>query len=331
MNVYLEALQDEHQLLLKALPGYRGAVERVGARIRALFAAGKARRLLLAGMGSSWYAARSAAPALNGKGCFTVAMNCFELLTQTPGMVDAHTVLVLITQSGNTPEAVRLAEYARGRAALTVAVLNEEQCAMRGLTDEELLLDMGRETRISNKTYYAQVALLNLLAAAVTEGDLDAVEREIRRAVDWHEEYRSAQEKRTGPLLDIFRRSALIEALGDGPQGGAAQQAGLVLREMPLLQVACYSASDYSHGWFDIARPGYTAVFFCDRITALDERMMRHCLEAGARVVLLAAEKAPLQHENLLEVPLPDQKGGLLPLYSIVPMYFAAGLLPERR
>ena len=27
MNFYLEALQDEHQLLLKALPGYRGAVE----------------------------------------------------------------------------------------------------------------------------------------------------------------------------------------------------------------------------------------------------------------------------------------------------------------
>lgn len=41
MNFYLEALQDEHQLLLKALPGYRGAVERVGARIRALLCRGK--------------------------------------------------------------------------------------------------------------------------------------------------------------------------------------------------------------------------------------------------------------------------------------------------
>ena len=134
----------------------------------------------------------------------------------------------------------------------------------------------------------------------------------------------------TLPLMEFLAGTELLDLLGDGAQGGAAQQAGLVLREMTSFRVSYLSASDYSHGWFDAARPGYTAAYFCNAVTAPDRKMMEHCLAKGGKVVLVCPEKSGLRHERLYEIILPAEDEGLLPLYSIVPWYFLAGISKEQ-
>lgn len=330
MNCYLEALQDEHKCLLKALPTYRCPAERAGRAIRQLMETGKAGRLIFAGMGSSLYAARSVLSRLNQNGFFSLAANAFEMLTQMPGMIDERTILVCISQSGNTPEIISLLEHGKKTAAMTVAMINQEDCGLKGLAGEELMLGVGRETAVSNKTYYAQVAQLQILASAVLGEDVRIIEEEIRQAVAWHQTYVEEQQERTLPLMEFLSGTELLDLLGDGAQGGAAQQAGLVLREMTSFKVSALSASDFSHGWFDAAAPGHTAVYFCDKVTALDQKMIEHCLEKGSKVVLLSSEENVLEHKRLMKLSLPRGKGGLLPLYSIVPFYFLAGIGRER-
>lgn len=329
MNEYLKALQDEHKCLLNALPSYYPSAEQAGRAIRQMMETGKANRIIFAGMGSSLYAARSVLARLNQNGFFSLAANACELITQMPGMVDQKTILVGISQSGNTPELIALMEHAKRTAAMTVAMFNQEESKLKGLAGEELRLGVGRETPISNKTYYAQVAQLQVLACAVLGEGFGEVTKEIHKAADWHQTYVENQQEKTLPVIEFLAGTRLLDLLGDGAQGGAAQQAGLVLREMTEFNVSSLSASDFSHGWFDTAGRGHTAVYFSDEITSLDQKMIEHCLSQGSKVLLLCAGEYLMQHKHLMKISLPQGKGGLLPLYSIVPFYFLAGIIKE--
>ena len=327
MNFYLEALQDEHLLLKNVLDSYCTQAREAAAKIRPLLESGAANRILFVGMGSSLYAAYSVVSRMNNCGVRTEARNCFELLTYANGLVDEKTVLIMISQSGNTPEAVATLEKLKSTAALSIAMINNEDCRMRGIADMDMPLGIGKETHISNKTYYAQVAQLNILATAILGGDPAETAAQAEKAVVWHADYVAHQQEYIQPIVDFMRDTDMVDLLGDDAQLGAAMQAGLVIREMTLRNICTHSLSDYNHGWFEIARPGYMMVIFADTLSPNDYKMIDFCLSHGGKAMILSPEKVERESENLLHIQLSEAEKGLLPLYSILPCYFIAGTL----
>lgn len=327
MNYYLEALQDEHLLLKAALDGYCADALLAARRIRSLFNEGIADRIVFCGMGSSLYAAYSVTAKLNNGGVRAEACNCYEVLHYARGRIDNRTILIMISQSGNTPEAVSLMEKKRHTAALTISMVNNEDGRLLGMSEMDILLKIGRETPVSNKTYYAQVAQLNLLAAAILGQELRTVAKKICDAIAWHGDYVSGQLENTGCLIQFMEDVNLTDLLGDDALLGTAMQAGLVLREMTLRNFCAHSLSDYSHGWFEIARPGYMMMLFADVIRENDNRMINFCLQHGGKVMVFSPQGLERKHERMLEVKLPRVDCELFPLYGIVPCYFMAGML----
>lgn len=325
MNFYVEALQDEHKILESVLDSYRNQLGGAIAKAFEALRSGSASRLMFCGMGSSYYAALSVIAPLNAAGIRATAHNCYELLHYNLDAIDANAVVVAISQSGNTPEVVSLVEASMKRAAATVTMFNNPDCRLKGMADAEMLLEIGPETPISNKTYYAQVAQLNLLAAWLTGGDLDKMLAEIRKAISWHDEYVAAQTQITGDLIDTLKGVTLCDVLGDDAQLGAALQAGLVMREMGGIPVCAHSLSDYNHGWFEIANPDYAMIIMADRLSENDEKMIAHCQKNGGRVLLFTPQRCSMKGLEMPEAPK-----SLLPLYTIVPAYFIAGLYRER-
>lgn len=327
MNFYLEALQDEHLLLENALDGYCADALAAALKIRTLLNQGTADRIVFCGMGSSLYAAYSVVAKLNNGGIRTEARNCFEMLSYANGCIDKKTILIMISQSGNTPEAVQLMERIRKNAAFTISMVNNEDGRLLGMADLDIFLKIGKETHISNKTYYAQVAQLNLIAGAILSESITGIAESIRRAVRWHGDYVAQYPEKMLSIIDFFNGVDFIDLLGDDAQLGVAMQGGLVLREMTLRNFCAHSLSDYNHGWFEIARPGYLMVIFADRLSGNDYKMIDFCLEHGGKAMVLSSCEVGREHERLLKIKIPDEDCELLPMYSIVPCYFAAGML----
>lgn len=323
MNFYLEALQNEHLLLEGVLQSYCIQLKKTAANILFGLNAG-AKRLVFCGMGSSYYAALSVIALLNKAGIRAEAYNCYELLHYNLNAIDDRDIVILISQSGNTPEVVSLMEYAVNNAYDTVAMFNNPDCRLRGMSKNEVLLQIGPETPISNKTYYAQVAQLNILSALLVGENVDEVVAEIHKAIVWHGEYITKQKQLTQQLIEELKGVALCDVLGDDAQLGAALQSGLVMREMGKIPACAHSLSDYNHGWFEIASEGYAMIIMADRLSENDQKMIDHCKKNGGRVVLLVPG-----HSLWSEFEIPNVAASLLPLYTIVPAYFIAGMYRE--
>lgn len=327
MNFYLDALQDEHIILSKVLKDYKEQIEKITPVINRKLKSGEADKIILAGMGSSLYAAKSIVAKLNKAGIFTIDVNAFETLHFNSGIITDKSIIVLISQSGNTEEILELYNLIENRAALTISMLNLENSLLKGKCEYELLLKMGKETPISNKSYYGQVAMLNIFAAALVGEDLDITMQEIEKIIQWADDYVNNQDEFTNKLIEFIGNPENIDILGDDAALGAALQTGLVWRECIMMSLSVYSSSDYSHGWYDTVNEDTLVIFLTNKLNILEKKVFDYSLNHGAKVLLFSPEKQLEPKKNLLHFKVPNIENSMLPMYFIVPCYFVAGLL----
>src|SRR5207249_4078878 len=75
-------------------------------------------------------------------------------------------VVIGLSQSGRSPDIVRVIESARDAGATTVAITNDPRAPLARAADEVLVLHAGAERSVAaTKTYTAQLMLLSLLVA----------------------------------------------------------------------------------------------------------------------------------------------------------------------
>src|SRR5207247_9239657 len=75
-------------------------------------------------------------------------------------------MVIGLSQSGRSPDIVRVIESARDAGATTVAITNDPRAPLARAADEVLVLHAGAERSVAaTKTYTAQLMLLSLLVA----------------------------------------------------------------------------------------------------------------------------------------------------------------------
>lgn len=209
------------------------------------------RRVLLAGLGSSRYAALVVAAAARGTGRDVVA----EYAGPAGGMPPADDLLtVCISASGGTSEVVDVAEAHRARS-LVVAVTNAPGSRLARAADVVVPLHAGTETAgISCRTYRATLAVLALLLDVADVASLRAVVPALRAASEGTPWRRDAADLLDGaPAIDVVAPAALL---------GAAGQAALMLREAPRLPAHAVETADWAHTHVYLALPGHRVLRF---------------------------------------------------------------------
>lgn len=249
-------------------------------------------QVLLAGMGSSYYAAFSVADYLVQNCVPCIVLNAFEVSRYQIGLVTPDTLLVVISQSGKTKEVLELVEKAK-KITSVVAMVNKEDSLLALQTNFHLWIKAGVETQITNKSYLCTLALLNLLAAKLVADPQDKTIPVLYELSDWIDNYLKTIEQHLPVMADFVQGITNIDLLGNGPSFAAALQAGLNYREGPKIISTASNTADYAHGWDKSARPGYVGVlhsptFYDDSV---DARMMQSLLNKGAKVILITSSE----------------------------------------
>jgi len=283
MDPLLTDILDQPRALSAALQGARAST----ALLRARELCRNARRILLSGMGASYFAAYPAYLRLLAMGAPVSWVEAGELLHQAPAALREGTVLVLISQSGRSAEVVRLLE-ARGGAAV-VGVTNDTDSPLAGGCDVCLPLSAGPELAgVATKTLTCSLLLLDLLSAEGNGGpwpeSVAAIEQALQTSGQW-----------LPGLLSALGTTEHVWVLGRGPLLAAASVGGLMLKEAGGVHGEGLSAPQFRHGPLEMAGPGRSALVLVSpgRLGALDLDLAGEMAATGMGVAAVCPAGAP--------------------------------------
>ncbi len=216
------------------------------------------RRVVFIGMGSSRFAALPAAALLRSRGFDAVAEYSSTGLRTAPS---ADTLAVGISASGGTSETVEALALHRG-TSVTVAVTNDPNGTLAEVADIILPLYAGvEEGGVACLTYQATLAVLHLLAAALTTGGPGVPD--LRPAVAAAASLRTSRDEWLPTLADHVTAATTTYTIAPAERLSSALQSALMLREGPRLAADATETGDWLHVDVYLSkRPGYTALLF---------------------------------------------------------------------
>jgi glucosamine--fructose-6-phosphate aminotransferase (isomerizing) len=248
-------------------------------------------------------------------------------------------IVVGLSQSGQTPDVVQYVERARGGGAFTIALTNDPGSELAAHAEAVLPLAAGPEQAIAaTKTYVNQVAALGLLAAyAAGEGERFA--DGLRRTIDQLAELLPGLEQSIPQVAMAFAYIGRMFVIGRGPEFATAREIALKLLETCRVAAEPLTATDLSHGpvaALDPHFPVWTIASADETLPAVLEGAAR-VHEAGA-TLLASGDAADLVEHADYVLPTGKAPSSLLaPILSVVPgqvfawaLARAKGLDPDR-
>ena len=323
-GAYLHDILEQPDALQRTLAGLETSAALVECARE--LAAGKYRRVVLTGMGSSLFALYPLHLRLTQHGYSSLLMETAELIHFASGVFDAHTLVIAVSQSGQSAEVVRLAGLAHGRCRL-IAVTNNTHSALARHADITLGIQAGPESSVSCKTYVSSILALQWLGAILTFHDLAAENEELRSCVpatryylaDWR-----AHVAEISPLLAGIRK---IFVTGRGPSLATAQTGGLILKESTRFGAEGLSCPAFRHGPFElVSREVLVLIMAGDGNAEALNRGLADDVEAAGGNVAFVSAGSELAAWRL--PPLPDS---VRPIIEILPVQMLSLALAASR
>lgn len=245
----------------------------------------------------------------------------------------SDSVVVALSQSGETPDVVEYVRRARSKGALTVAVTNGPESGLGRAAESTLPLSAGAEQAVAaTKTYVNQLAALALLAGC-TAGRGRELAEGLRVVSDQLEGVLDPLEEAARQVATAFAYVGRMYVIGRGIEWATAREVALKLTETCRIAAEPLTATDLSHGpvaALDSLFPVWTIASRDASLPAVVDAAAR-VREAGATVVASGNAAAEIEGAAYL-LPVPEPTTPLLsPLLSVVPGQLFSGALAQAR
>lgn len=316
-NAFIEELLCQKTYLKDCLDRYFSKSVPGLDEIEKLASSGKIRKVVLAGMGSSYYAAFCVSSYLTQKGIPAVVLNGFDAARYQWGHVTEDTLVIGISQSGRSWELAELIDKVKGRA-IVAGIFNKEGSRLDTLSDIKLPMYAGTEVFFANRSFLHSLAVLNIVAHVITKDDLEELKEQLYGILGWIDDYSDRYDEFTRPLLGLTRGSDMFEFLADGPSMAAAYQGGIIFREGPAVKTASIMLADFAHDWVLSVNPSYTEILCVPEFTAeVETRMYNTILNKGGKAIVITANKEFKPLENTAVLSHPEVMESLAPMLQI--------------
>ena len=294
-----------------------------------------ATRIELVACGSAYYAALVGAAALQEWTGLPARATVGSEFRYSPPPLDGKTLVIAVTQSGETADTIAPTRHAREQGCPIVAVTNTVGSAITREADAVVFLQAGPEIAVAaSKTFTTQVTTLVILAAAIARvrGTLDdATEHEIADAL--HALPGAAQralDAAAPGAPQIARRyvnSRGFMFVGRGYAMPTALEGALKLKEVSYVHAEGYAAGELKHGPISLLDAEYPLVAVATRSKVYD-KVISNVMEGrarDARVIAVATEGDDQIQRYADDVWfVPDIHEALSPVIGIIPLQLFA-------
>jgi glutamine---fructose-6-phosphate transaminase (isomerizing) len=312
-GAYLTDLLDQPQALRQTVDG----LEETAAlqKFAQALGRGEYRRVVLTGMGSSLHALHPIHLALCESGIPSKIVETSELALYFGRLLDNHTLLVVVSQSGQSAETIRLLSLTAGRVP-TIGVTNTPASPLAAQSDAVVLMHAGKESTVSCKTYVATLVALEWLSTVLRGADLKQTREQLQQSVPAAAAYLGRYRTHVEDLVAKLQGIRHVFVAGRGASLATAGTGGLILKESAHFPAEGMSAAAFRHGPFEMLGPHiFLLVFSGDAVSSqLNRRLVEDVCSAGGRAALVS-EDAVDEVFRLPRVPAPVR-----PVVEILPV-----------
>ncbi|MGH7244419.1 MAG: glutamine--fructose-6-phosphate transaminase (isomerizing) [Phycisphaerales bacterium] len=262
----------------------------------------------------------------------SVAEYASEFRYRNP-IVEENTLVIAVSQSGETADTLAALQEAKERGALALGVVNVVGSSIARETDAGVYLRVGPEIGVaSTKAFTGQVAVLSMLAMYMGRKrfmsadqcrdlmkDMERVPGLIERICEQDARIKKITEKY------IHRENWLF--LGRGYNYPTALEGALKLKEISYIHAEGMPAAEMKHGPIALINDGMPAVFIANRGRQYEKVMsnIQEVRSRGGHVIAVATEgdkEITKYAEDVMYVP--DIPECLSPMLTVVPLQLMA-------
>ena len=251
-----------------------------------------------------------------------------------PPPLDASTLVVAVSQSGETADTLAATRLARERGCPILAVTNTVGSALTREADAVCFLQAGPEVAVAaTKTFVAQITVLVMIAAVLarSRGRLDADrERELSAALRALPSQARRVLELDGRVREAARRyvnSRGFMFIGRGVSYPAALEGALKLKEVSYTHAEGYAAGELKHGPISLLDVEVPLVAVATR-SSVHEKLVSNVMEGrarDARVIAVSTEGDDEIRRYADDVfAVPDTLEALSPILAVIPLQLFA-------
>jgi glutamine---fructose-6-phosphate transaminase (isomerizing) len=249
-------------------------------------------------------------------------------------VLDENTLVIGITQSGETRDTIEALKLARELGARTVAITNMMGSQVTREVDSVLYTRAGLETAVaSSKTFTAQVSLLYLVALKLAEIRETLPPGEIEFILDYV--YKLPRKiaaflEADHPIEEIARRyhdAPFFLYLGRHIGLPVALEGALKLKEISYIPTEAYSAGEMKHGPIALLDEATPVVVVATNIHVYDKVVsnIQEVRARGAHVIAIATDgNEDIQHHADDVIYVPKTPAFLQVVLAILPLQLLA-------
>ena len=250
-------------------------------------------------------------------------------------LVDENTLVIVISQSGETLDTMAAMREAKRRGARTLAVVNVVGSSIAREADDVLYTWAGPEIAVATtKAYSTQLVLMDLiglyladLLGTVEKSEYEAILAEMQVLPEKMSHFLEHFEDVQYFASRYFNHNSIF-FIGRNLDYAMGLEGSLKLKEISYIHSEAYASGELKHGTISLIEPG-TLVVALGTYAALFDKAMSNVVEVkarGAEVLAVTTESFREKMEKTADstIVVPDTHPILQPSLGVVPLQLFA-------
>ena len=290
----------------------------------------RARQVIITACGTSRHAAlvgRYLFSKVGKKFCDVVMASEFGYFADS---VDKGTVVIAVSQSGETADILEGVKAARDAGAQVISIVNRPNSILADLSHHVIYLNCGAEIAVAaTKSFLSQLAIFYLLSFSMVNSfdeaaaKLTDLSNKITRVLDWNKSELIKLSQKLKDKNDFYY-------IARGINFAIASEGALKLKEISYIHAEGMPAGELKHGTLALIEPGTPVVVICPADYTFAETLS-NAIEAKSRgaYIIGVSDKESEIYDSWIKLPKVDEL--LYPMVAVVPLQLLAYYLAVNR
>jgi glucosamine--fructose-6-phosphate aminotransferase (isomerizing) len=289
----------------------------------------RAGQVIVTACGTSRYAAlvgRYLFSKVGRKFCDVVMASEFHYFADS---VDRNTVVLAVSQSGETLDVIEGVKRARDAGAQIISIVNRPYSQLSEMSHQVINLNCGPELCVAaTKSFINQLVVFYLLSFSMTNSfdkaaaHIKSISQEIAKTIEWNNDKLNKLSQELKGKRDFYY-------IARGINFAIASEGALKLKEISYIHAEGMPAGELKHGTLALIEPGTPVVVICPDDYTFRETLS-NAMEAKSRGAYIIAVSDKKNEIYDFWVKIPKVNELLYPIVSVVPLQLLAYHLAVR-